>query len=83
MKKKLLLILLCILQSVLFALQAQNTQRNIAYTDDNVRFTVISDGALRLEYALDGEICRRQIAHGYQSPVSSSRLQTENKRRMG
>ena len=51
MKKKLLLSLLCILQSVLFALQAQNTQRNIAYTDDNVRFTVISDGALRLEYA--------------------------------
>ena len=55
MKKKILLILLCILQSVLFALQAQNTQRNIAYTDDNVRFTVISDGALRLEYALDGK----------------------------
>ena len=55
MKKKLLLSLLCILQSVLFALQAQNTQRNIAYTDDNVRFTVISDGALRLEYAPDGK----------------------------
>ena len=47
--------MLCILQSVLFALQAQNTQRNIAYTDDNVRFTVISDGALRLEYAPDGK----------------------------
>lgn len=43
MKKKLLLGLLCILQSFLFVLQAQNTQRNIAYTDDNVRFTVISD----------------------------------------
>lgn len=54
MKKKLLL-LLCILQSFLFVIQAQNTQRNIAYTDDNVRFTVISDGALRLEYAPDGK----------------------------
>lgn len=55
MKKKLLLGLLCILQSFLFVLQAQNTQRNIAYTDDNVRFTVISDGAIRLEYAPDGK----------------------------
>ncbi|MFV0587932.1 TIM-barrel domain-containing protein [Bacteroides reticulotermitis] len=53
MKKK-LLFLLCILQGVLSVSQAQNTQRNIAYTDANVRFSVISDGVLRLEYASDG-----------------------------
>lgn len=53
MKKK-LLFLLCILQGVLSVSQAQNTQRNIAYTDTNVRFSVISDGVLRLEYAPDG-----------------------------
>ena len=53
MKKK-LLFLLCILQGVLSVSQAQNTQRNIAYTDANVRFSVISDGVLRLEYAPDG-----------------------------
>ena len=49
------LLLLCVMQSFIFVLHAQNTQRNIAYTDDNVRFTVISDGAIRLEYAQDGK----------------------------
>lgn len=29
--------------------------QNIAYADNNVRFTVISDGTLRLEYAPDGK----------------------------
>lgn len=43
------------MQSFIFVLHAQNTQRNIAYTDGNVRFTVISDGAIRLEYAPDGK----------------------------
>ena len=28
---------------------------NVAYSDNQVRFTVISDGAVRLEYAPDGE----------------------------
>lgn len=54
MMKKLILIL-CILQGVLLSLQAQGEQQNIAYTDNNVRFTVISDGTLRLEYAPDGK----------------------------
>ena len=57
MMKKLILIL-CILQGVLLSLRAQGEQQNIAYTDNNVRFTVISDGTLRLEYAPDG---RRQV----------------------
>ena len=52
--KKLILIL-CILQGVLLSLRAQGEQQNIAYTDNNVRFTVISDGTLRLEYAPDGK----------------------------
>ena len=60
MMKKLILIL-CILQGVLLSLRAQGEQQNIAYTDNNVRFTVISDGTLRLEYAPDGKICRRQV----------------------
>ena len=54
MMKKLILIL-CILQGVLLSLRAQGEQQNIAYTDNNVRFTVISDGTLRLEYAPDGK----------------------------
>ena len=53
--KRGLLLLLCVMQSFIFVLHAQNTQRNIAYTDGNVRFTVISDGAIRLEYAPDGK----------------------------
>lgn len=32
---------------------AQN--KNIAYQDDNVRFTVITDGVIRMEYAPDGK----------------------------
>lgn len=46
-----------ILLLLLFALTpagARNEQQNIAYADHNVRFTVISDGTLRLEYAPDG-----------------------------
>ena len=39
MMKKLILIL-CILQGVLLSLRAQGEQQNIAYTDNNVRFTV-------------------------------------------
>ena len=53
MMKKLTLIL-CILQGVLLSLRAQDEQPNIAYADNHVRFTVISDGTLRLEYAPDG-----------------------------
>lgn len=54
MMKKLTLIL-CILQGVLLSLRAQSEEQNIAYADNHVRFTVISDGTLRLEYAPDGK----------------------------
>lgn len=50
MKKLLMLLCLCLVQRP----QAQDLQRNIAYADDHVRFTVIADGALRMEYAPDG-----------------------------
>ena len=63
MMKKLILIL-CILQGVLLSLRAQGEQQNIAYTDNNVRFTVISDGTLRLEYARGlGDVYKRQVIH--------------------
>jgi prepilin-type processing-associated H-X9-DG protein len=56
MIRKKILLLLCLLQSSFFALQAQGElQKNIAYADGHVRFTVIADGALRLEYAPDGK----------------------------
>lgn len=50
MKKFLSLSLLILLA---FSMKAQN--KNIAYQDENVRFTVITDGVIRLEYAPDGK----------------------------
>lgn len=43
------------LQGILLSLGAQDMHQNIAYADNHVRFTVISDGTLRLEYAPDGK----------------------------
>ena len=53
MMKKLILAF-CMLQGILLSLGAQDMHQNIAYADNHVRFTVISDGTLRLEYAPDG-----------------------------
>ena len=49
MKKLFTLSLLILLA---FGLQAQS--KNIAYQDETVRFTVITDGVIRMEYAKDG-----------------------------
>ena len=49
MKKLFTLSLLILLA---FGLQAQS--KNIAYQDESVRFTVITDGVIRMEYAKDG-----------------------------
>ncbi|MBR4467866.1 MAG: DUF5110 domain-containing protein [Bacteroidales bacterium] len=49
MKKFLTLSLLMLLA---FGLHAQS--KNIAYQDETVRFTVITDGVIRMEYAADG-----------------------------
>lgn len=46
------LITLSLLMLMAASLQAQS--KNIAYQDENVRFTVITDGVIRLEYAQDG-----------------------------
>ena len=54
MMKKLILAF-CMLQGILLSLGAQDMHQNIAYADNHVRFTVISDGTLRLEYAPDGK----------------------------
>ena len=46
------LLTLSLLMLMAFGLQAQN--KNIAYQDETVRFTVITDGAIRMEYAPNG-----------------------------
>ena len=46
------LLTLSLLMLMAFGLQAQN--KNIAYQDETVRFTVITDGVIRMEYASDG-----------------------------
>ena len=51
MSKLLLLLGLCAMQTP----QAQDLHKNVAYADNHVRFTVISDGAVRMEYAPDGQ----------------------------
>ena len=48
------LFLILFIQFVCVHLDAQALGKNIAYSDDNVRFTVISDGVIRLEYSPDG-----------------------------
>ncbi|MDE6623075.1 MAG: glycoside hydrolase family 31 protein [Alistipes sp.] len=52
MKNKLLLLLSCCTMQMT---QAQDLQKNVAYADEHVRFTVIADGAVRMEYAPDGK----------------------------
>lgn len=37
------------------SLEAAGSRNNVAYQDEHVRFTVISDGALRLEWSADGQ----------------------------
>ena len=48
------LLIVSIIQGAGLLLHAQPLQSNIAYADRHVRFTVISDGALRMEYAPQG-----------------------------
>ena len=51
MKKFLLAAVLCVVMHAAFAQQPSN----VAYEDDRVRFTVITDGVVRMEYAPDGK----------------------------
>lgn len=52
--RKLFVILLCVLQSLSCVLYAKTKNNNVAYKDGNVRFTVITDGVVRMEYTPDG-----------------------------
>ena len=66
---------LAIIPSLAFCLSAQpQTAKNIVYQDDNVRITLIDDGAARLEYSPEGKFVddRSQIAVIRQyAPVAS------------
>lgn len=59
---------------------AHAQSRNIAYSDNHVRFTVISDGAVRMEYSPDGKfvdnksfvaVCRQYDAVNYRVKTGS------------
>ena len=56
---------------------AQN--QNIAYQDQNVRFTVITDGALRMEYTPDGQFLNNKsfIAVGSSSTPADNIVKNE------
>ena len=49
--------IICIIFSIIFYSTsfAQAKQSNIAYSDDNVRFTVITDGVIRMEWQPSGD----------------------------
>ena len=53
MKRLTLLSVLIMAQSIIYTALAKD--RNIAYSDNQVRFTVITDGTVRMEYAPDGQ----------------------------
>lgn len=78
--KKILTSLLCLL-ALCGCLDAQNLQKNIAYEDAHVRFTVIADGVIRMEYAPDGQFVdnRSFIAVNRQYPQVDYRLKTRGR----
>ena len=78
--KKILISLLCFL-TFCGCLDAQNLQKNIAYEDANVRFTVISDGVIRMEYAPDGKFVddKSFIAVNRQYPAVDYKLKTRGR----
>ena len=79
--KKNLLTLLCILQSFWLAAQSQHEKSGIAYADEHVRFTVISDGAIRMEYAPDGKFVddKSFVAVVREYPETDYQLKTRGK----
>lgn len=78
--KKILISLLCFL-AFCGCLDAQNLQKNIAYEDANVRFTVISDGVIRMEYAPDGQFVddKSFIVVNRQYPAVDYKLKTRGR----
>lgn len=59
---------------------AQNS--NVAYQDNNVRFTVITDGAVRMEYAPDGKFLddRSFVAVNRSYPASKFQVKAKGKK---
>ena len=57
---------------------------NVAYKDNSVRFTVISDGTLRMEYSPDGKFTdnRSFVAVNRQYPSVDYKLK-QDKRKVG
>ena len=56
---------------------AQNS--NVAYQDNNVRFTVITDGALRMEYAPDGKFLDDRSFIAVNRSYPDAKYQVKNK----
>lgn len=52
---KIHIILTTLTMTILFHMTSIAQNSNIAYQDSNVRFTVIADGTIRMEYSPDGE----------------------------
>ena len=48
-------VMLSMLMAMLGLMGAKAEVSNVAYSDNQVRFTVISEGAVRMEYAPDGQ----------------------------
>ena len=78
MKQKYSSYKLLALSSALSALSltaaAQNA--NVVYQDSNVRFTLVTDGTVRMEYAPDGKFLDK-VVHCRQPLVSGSEIQEE------
>lgn len=55
MNKKKCFLVLCIVYSLCGILHAQGVGINTAYSDNHVRFTVITNGVIRMEWASDGK----------------------------
>ena len=62
-------------------LQAQEMGSGIAYTDSHVRFTVISDGMVRMEYAPDGKFVDEPSFICRQPKLSQDRLSSKERKR--
>ena len=76
-----LILLVCLLQNFLFVVHAQDARKNIVYEDNNVRFTLISEGVVRLEYAPDGKFVddKSFVAVKRLYPQVNHRLRTKGK----
>ena len=76
MNKKIMRSAICaVLLSISGILSAQ-TARNIAYEDATVRFTVITDGVIRLEWQPEGEFTDNTLAKS-ESQTKHSPLATQ------